>query len=157
MRERSSRATRHCGCGAVLTTSRIVSVSRVNCSIPHTSGGARIMSDQAGSCVSPNAVSEITWTGGSFAPAETAPDHPWVGIVSGAYADELGRAVPTAGVPYGADMRHFTARGIPCTMAGTNGLELAHAVDERLPLAELTALSRSMVRVLARSGQAAVR
>jgi acetylornithine deacetylase len=100
------------------------------------------------------APAEITWNGGSFAPAETAPDHPWVRSVTGAYADELGRAVPTAGVPYGADMRHFTARGIPCTMAGTNGLELAHAVDERVPLAELTALARAMVRVAARAGVA---
>jgi len=98
------------------------------------------------------APAEITWNGGSFAPAETAPDHPWVRSVTGAYADALGRAVPTAGVPYGADMRHFTARGIPCTMAGTNGLELAHAVDERVPLAELTALARAMVRVAARAG-----
>ena len=56
-----------------------------------------------------------------------------------------------AGVPWGADMRHFTARGIPCTMAGTPGIELAHAVDERLPLAELTALGRATVRLLARS------
>jgi acetylornithine deacetylase len=48
-------------------------------------------------------------------------------------------------------MRHFTARGIPCTMAGTPGIELAHAVDERLRLADLTALARSLVRVLARS------
>ena len=59
-----------------------------------------------------------------------------------------------AGVPWGADMRHFTARGIPCTMAGTPGIELAHAVDERLALAELTALARAMVRVLARAGAA---
>lgn len=93
----------------------------------------------------------ISWTGGSFAPAETAPDHPWVAGVAAAYAAELGRDVRAAGVSYGADMRHFTARGIPCTMAGTPGLELAHAVDERLPLADLTALARAMVRVLVRS------
>jgi acetylornithine deacetylase len=98
------------------------------------------------------APAEITWEGGSFAPAATAPDHPWVAGVAAAYADELGREVRRGGVPYGADMRHFTARGIPCTMAGTPGLELAHAVDERLPLADLTALARAMVRVLARAG-----
>ena len=94
---------------------------------------------------------EITWQGGSFGPAETAPDHPWVTGVAAAYADELGRDVRPGGVPYGADMRHFTARGIPCTMAGTPGLELAHAVDERLPVADLTALARALVRVLTRS------
>ncbi len=94
----------------------------------------------------------ITWEGGSFAPAETPPDHPWVTGVAAAFADELGREVRPAGVPWGADMRHFTARGIPCTMAGTPGIELAHAVDERLPLAELIALARATIRVLTRAG-----
>jgi acetylornithine deacetylase len=97
------------------------------------------------------APAEITWEGGSFAPAETAPDHPWVAGVAAAFADELGREVRPAGVPWGADMRHFTARGIPCTMAGTPGIELAHAVDERVPLAELTTLARATVRLLARA------
>jgi acetylornithine deacetylase len=98
-----------------------------------------------------DAPAEITWAGGSFAPAETAPDHPWVTGVAAAFADELGRDVRPAGVPWGADMRHFTARGIPCTMAGTPGIELAHAVDERVPVADLTALARALVRVLARA------
>ena len=97
------------------------------------------------------APAEITWTGGAFHPAETPPEHPWVAAVTGAYEDELGRPVPTVGVPYGADMRHFTARGIPCTMAGTGGIELAHAVDERVALADLTAVARAMVRVVARA------
>ena len=99
-----------------------------------------------------DAPAEITWEGGSFAPAETPPDHPWVTGVAAAFAAELGREVRPAGVPWGADMRHFTARGIPCTMAGTPGIALAHAADERLPLAELTALARATVRLLARSG-----
>ncbi len=96
----------------------------------------------------------ITWAGGSFAPAETPPDHPWVELVSAAMEAETGRPVPRVGVPYGADMRHFTARGIPCTMAGTNGLELAHGVDERVAVDELVAVARTMVRVLARAGDA---
>ena len=51
--------------------------------------------------------------------------------VAAAFADELGRPVRPAGVPWGADMRHFTARGIPCTMAGTPGIE-EDAFAERL-------------------------
>jgi acetylornithine deacetylase len=93
---------------------------------------------------------EITWSGGSFEPAETAPEHPWVQLVSRAVGDELGRDARIAGVPWGSDMRHFTARGIPCTMAGTRGIERAHAVDEYVQLDELTAVARSLVRVLAR-------
>jgi acetylornithine deacetylase len=98
-----------------------------------------------------DAPAAITWEGGSFAPAETAPGHPWVAAVARAFGDELDREVRPAGVPWGADMRHFTARGIPCTMAGTPGIELAHAVDERVPLGDLTSLARATVRVLARS------
>jgi len=98
------------------------------------------------------APAEIEWTGGSFAPAETAPEHAWVRLVTAAVQDELGRPVRIAGVPWGADMRQFTARGIPCTMAGTRGIELAHAVDERVELSELVSLARAIVRVVARAG-----
>jgi acetylornithine deacetylase len=100
------------------------------------------------------APAHIAWEGGVFAPAETALEHPWVGVVRGALADELGRPVALAGAPYGADMRHFTARGIPCVMAGTTGLERAHAVDEWLAADELTAVARAMIRAVIRSSGA---
>jgi acetylornithine deacetylase len=99
------------------------------------------------------APAEITWTGGSFAPAETAPEHPWISAVAEAVRDELGRPAEFAGVPWGSDMRHFTARGIPCTMLGTGGIERAHAVDECVELSELVTLARALARVLVRAGQ----
>jgi acetylornithine deacetylase len=91
----------------------------------------------------------LTWEGGAFASGETAPDHPWVRLVQGALAAERGTA-PLRGVPWGADMRQFTARGIPAAMVGTNGIELAHAVDESVDVGELIALARTIVRVVAR-------
>jgi acetylornithine deacetylase len=39
-------------------------------------------------------------------------------------------------------MRLFCARGIPTCMVGTNGIELAHAVDERVRVDEVAALAR---------------
>jgi acetylornithine deacetylase len=54
------------------------------------------------------------------------------------------------GVPYGADMRLFCARGIPCVMAGPPGLELAHAVDERVRVEDLVRLARALVRLIVR-------
>jgi acetylornithine deacetylase len=75
-------------------------------------------------------------------------DDPWVERVRAAVTAERG-AAPVIGVPYGADMRLFTARGIPTVMVGTNDLELAHAVDESVSLSELEALARVIVRVLA--------
>ena len=52
------------------------------------------------------------------------------------------------GVPYGADMRLFCERGIPCVMVGTPGLELAHAVDERVAVKDLERLEAGIRRVI---------
>ena len=90
---------------------------------------------------------EIAWTGGSFASGETDPAHPWVEHVLAAVRAERGAAEP-AGVPWGADMRLFCARGIPTCMAGTHGIELAHAVDERVRVEEVAALARIIAAVV---------
>jgi acetylornithine deacetylase len=49
-------------------------------------------------------------------------------------------------------MRLFAARGIPCVMIGTGGIELAHAVDERVRVAEVVTLARGLARLLTRWG-----
>ncbi len=90
---------------------------------------------------------EIEWSGGAFAPGETPPDHPWVARVQDAVRAE-GRDGTLGGVPWGADMRLYTARGIPTVMVGTSGIELAHAVDERVRLDEVEALSRIIARAI---------
>ena len=56
------------------------------------------------------------------------------------------------GVPYGADMRLYCARAIPAVMLGTPGLELAHAVDERVSVADLAAVARIIVRSVRANG-----
>jgi acetylornithine deacetylase len=95
---------------------------------------------------------EVHWTGGAFLPAETPIDDPWATLVTHAVSDERGTPAQKVGVPYGADMRLFTAKGIPCVMAGTTGLERAHAVDEWVALDELVALARIIGRVLSAAG-----
>jgi acetylornithine deacetylase len=98
------------------------------------------------------APARIDWTGGAFLPADTPPDHPWAALVAAAVRDERGVPNRPVGVPWGADMRLFTARGIPCAMAGTSGIERAHAVDEWVALDELEAVARALVRVVVRAG-----
>lgn len=98
------------------------------------------------------APAEVHWTGGAFLPGETALDHPWVGAVATAVADERGRTPTLAGSPYGADMRLFTARGIPCVMVGPGGVERAHAVDEWVAVDDLLTLARTLVRLVVRAG-----
>src|SRR4051812_19764331 len=96
---------------------------------------------------------ELTWEGGAFAPGETPLEHPWVATVRAALADELGREPALAGVPWGADMRLFTGRGIPTVMVGTRGIELAHAVDESVDVGELVTVARTIIRAVIRSSQ----
>jgi acetylornithine deacetylase len=90
---------------------------------------------------------QLTWPGGQFASGETDAGHPFAMLVRSALAAELGRDVATVGVPWGADMRLWTARGIPTVMAGTSGIETAHAVDERVRIDDLATLARVIERV----------
>jgi|SRR5579875_504492 len=96
--------------------------------------------------VAPDA--EVTWTGGQFGSGATPVEHPWVAHVLAAAAEELGAPPPLTGVSYGADMRLFCERGIPCVMFGPSGLRLAHAKDECVSSTELATLSRTIVRVI---------
>jgi acetylornithine deacetylase len=91
---------------------------------------------------------EIVWDGGQFEPAETPADHPFVALVR----DAAGSGARLAGVPYGADMRHFANRGIPCVMYGTPGLERAHAADEYTSVADVVRVAETIVRVIQRFG-----
>jgi len=100
----------------------------------------------AGAC--PEA--SVAWTGGQFAPGATDTSSPFVQLVRETAAEELGDTPPFLGVPYGADMRLFCERGIPCVMFGSPGLELAHAVDERVSVDDLMTVARAIVRLLAR-------
>jgi acetylornithine deacetylase len=95
---------------------------------------------------------EVEWTGGQFAPGATPPDDPWVANVAAAVRAERGAPARLTGVPYGADMRLFCARGIPAVMVGTPGLERAHAVDERVSVADLAAVARIIVRAVRANG-----
>ena len=97
----------------------------------------------AGAC--PQA--RMSWRGGQFASGQTDPAHPFAVAVRAAVSAELGREVGLAGVPWGADMRLWTARGIPTVMVGTPGIELAHSVDERVRVDDLVTLSRAIARV----------
>jgi acetylornithine deacetylase len=90
---------------------------------------------------------QLRWPGGQFASGETDATHPFAELVRRALAAETGREVAAVGVPWGADMRLWTARGIPTVMAGTPGIERAHAVDERVRVEDLVGVARMIERV----------
>ena len=91
---------------------------------------------------------ELAWTGGQFASARTDPDGPLATLVRAAATAALGRPAAVAGVPWGADMRLFAAAGIPTVMVGTSGIDVAHAVDERVAVAELGTLALLLDSIL---------
>jgi acetylornithine deacetylase len=91
---------------------------------------------------------EVEWTGGQFAPGATPTDHPWVDTVAAAVQAERRAPARLTGVPYGADMRLYCEREIPVVMVGTPGIELAHAVDERVSVPDLAAVARIIVRAV---------
>lgn len=93
---------------------------------------------------------EIRWSGGQFAPGETALEEPFVKLVLGAAVEQAKPDAALCGVPYGADMRLFSAHGIPTVMFGPPGLERAHAADEWVSVDDLTRVSRAIVTVLTR-------
>ncbi|HWH45176.1 MAG TPA: M20/M25/M40 family metallo-hydrolase [Thermoleophilaceae bacterium] len=112
----------------------------------------RLLAERVGEATGEGPPVELTWTGGQFAPGETDPAHPFATLVAGAIEAERGAAPATVGMPYGADMRLFTERGIPCVMAGPGSPALAHAVDEAVAVDEVAAMARVLVRVIAAFG-----
>jgi acetylornithine deacetylase len=119
---------------------------RVGVRVDETVEDARRAFEHAVHAACPDAA--ITWSGGQFGPGVTDAGHPFVRALSAAATAETGTEPPLIGVPYGSDMRLFCARGIPCVMFGPSGLELAHAVDERVGIDELAALARVVARLL---------
>jgi acetylornithine deacetylase len=93
---------------------------------------------------------ELRWTGGQFASADTPVDHPLAELARSCAAEVLGVAPASRGVPYGADMRLFTERDIPCVMIGPGDPRGAHAVDEHVPVDDLVRAARIMVLVVLR-------
>jgi acetylornithine deacetylase len=116
--------------------------------VGETVENARAVVEAAIAAADPAAAVAVTWSGGSFASAETDPADPLVRLVRDATNAERGGEAALAGVPWGADMRLFCAQGIPTVMVGTTGIERAHAVDEHVVIDEVLALTRILACVI---------
>ena len=85
----------------------------------------------------------VTWPGGAFAPGTLPVGHPLLGETVAA-AVGAGAPVPRVeGAPYGSDLRHYAAHGIPTLQYGPGELRQAHAVDESVPVADLVTCART--------------
>jgi acetylornithine deacetylase len=87
---------------------------------------------------------ELRVDGGRFHAARTDENHPFAQLVREIAGGGF------AGVPWGADMRLWTAKGIPTVMCGTHGIERAHAVDEYVEIADVERLAGLVQQVVER-------
>jgi acetylornithine deacetylase len=87
---------------------------------------------------------DLRIAGGRFHAARTDAAHPFARLVREVAGGGF------AGVPWGADMRLWTAKGIPTVMCGTHGIERAHAVDEYVEIAEVERLAKVVQQVVER-------
>jgi len=126
---------------------RLVFEGRAPVRVGESPAAARAAVEAAVAAAGDGAV-QVRWTGGQFASGETPADHPFARVVCAAVGAETGRDARVAGVPWGADMRLWCARGIPCVMAGPPGIERAHAVDERVRVDDLVTVARTIARVV---------
>jgi acetylornithine deacetylase len=126
---------------------RLVFQGRAPVRVGETASDARAAVEAAVAAAGDGAVT-LRWPGGQFAPGETPAGHPFAVLVREAMSAERGAPARAVGVPYGADMRLWCARGIPCVMAGPPGIELAHAVDERVRVGDLATVARAILRVV---------
>lgn len=135
---------------------RLVFEGRVGVRVGESPAAARRAVEEVVAAVGGDAV-ELHWTGGQFASGQTPSEHPFATLVRDSLTAETGRRARLKAIPSGTDMRLFCARGIPCVMAGTPGIELAHATDERVRIDDVLALARVIARVIDEFGRAAHR
>jgi len=85
----------------------------------------------------------VTWPGGAFAPGALPDGHPLLDQTLDAAAAAGAGRPRVEGAPYGSDLRHYAAHGIPTLQYGPGELAAAHAVDESVTVRELMGCART--------------
>lgn len=93
----------------------------------------------------------VEWWGARFMPAAIAVDDPIVTGLCAAWQTACGKQAVVRGMPYGADMHLLVNQGqIPTVLFGPGDVRLAHAPDEYVPIADLEAVTRTLVLAIIR-------
>ncbi len=85
----------------------------------------------------------VTWPGGAFASGALPAGHALLEQAVAAATDAGAPAPRVEGAPYGSDLRHYAAHGVPTLQYGPGELRQAHAVDESVPVEELVRCARA--------------
>ena len=94
----------------------------------------------------------VSWPGGQFASGRIRDGHPLIAEVSASVTDLSAGAAPRlSAAPYGSDLRLYSGLGgIPALHYGPGDVRFAHAPREQVDIAELLAVTRSLVVLAAR-------
>jgi len=76
--------------------------------------------------------------------ADLDPQHPIVGALAGAHEAAHGWQPAVAAFPAGSDATYLLKEGIPAVVYGPGDLAHAHAVDERIAVADLLAAAKTL-------------
>ncbi len=91
----------------------------------------------------------ISWPGGQFAGGRLPRGHGFAGHLADLHRRVTGRpAAPPRAVPYGSDLRHYAAAGIPTVHYGPGDLRRAHAPNESVPIDQLRATADVLTAAL---------
>jgi acetylornithine deacetylase len=84
----------------------------------------------------------VSWPGGAFAPGALPEGHALLGEVAGCVAAQGDPEPAVLGAPYGSDLRHYAAAGVPTLQYGPGDVRYAHAADEQVEVADLVRCAR---------------
>ena len=84
----------------------------------------------------------VSWPGGMFAPGSLPAGHPLLSRVAEAVTDVVGRRPRAVGGPYGSDLRHYAAAGVPMLQYGPGDVRYAHATYEHVALEDVYSCAR---------------
>jgi acetylornithine deacetylase len=85
---------------------------------------------------------EVTWPGGVFASAALPDGDPLLADVLGCIVAQGSPTPDVLGAPYGSDLRHYAAAGVPTLQFGPGDVRYAHALDEHVEVADLVRCAR---------------
>jgi len=84
----------------------------------------------------------VAWPGGAFASGALPEGDPLLADVRACVVDQGGATPAALGGPYGSDLRHYAAAGIPTVQYGPGEVRHAHASDEQVEVADLLRCAR---------------
>ena len=85
---------------------------------------------------------QVSWPGGAFASGSLPDGDPLLPDLTDCVVAQGSSAPAVLGAPYGSDLRHYAAAGIPTVQYGPGDVAYAHALEEQVEVAELVRCAR---------------